>query len=101
MKYKSVDEIETLSFRDATLIRCIYSEKQEILEFEFDGAVVREDNSANELYTDRYASDMQVRFTEPEIEALLLEVISITMRTMFSRSQYRISLWTGRTMRMC
>lgn len=73
MKYKSVDEIETLSFRDATLIRCIYSEKQEILEFEFDGAVVREDNSANELYTDRYASDMQVRFTEPEIEALLLE----------------------------
>ena len=43
------------------------------MEFEFDGAVVREDNSANELYTDRYASDMQVRFTEPEIEALLLE----------------------------
>lgn len=73
MKYKSVDEIETLSFRDAILIRCIYSEKQGILEFEFDGAVVREDNSANELYTDRYASDMQVRFTEPEIEALLLE----------------------------
>ena len=73
MKYKSVDEIETLSFRDATLIRCIYSEKQGILEFEFDGAVVREDNSANELYTDRYASDMQVRFTEPEIEALLLD----------------------------
>ena len=72
MKYKSVDEIETLSFRDATLIRCIYSEKQGILEFEFDGAVVRENNSANELYTDRYASDMQVRFTEPEIEALLL-----------------------------
>ena len=66
MKYKSVDEIETLSFRDATLIRCIYSEKQGILEFEFDGAVVREDNSANELYTDRYASDMQVRFTEIE-----------------------------------
>ena len=25
------------------------------------------------FYTDRYASDMQVRFTEPEIEALLLE----------------------------
>ena len=89
MKYKSVDEIETLSFRDATLIRCIYSEKQGILEFEFDGAVVREDNSANELYTDRYASDFCSR------------VISITMRTMFSRSQYRISLWTGRTMRMC
>jgi len=53
MKYKSVDEIETLSFRDATLIRCIYSEKQGILEFEFDGAVVREDNSANELYTEQ------------------------------------------------
>ena len=70
MKYKSVDEIETLSFRDATLIRCIYSEKQGILEFEFDGAVVREDNSANELYTDRYASDMQVRFTEPITEPL-------------------------------
>lgn len=101
MKYKSVDEIETLSFRDATLIRCIYSEKQGILEFEFDGAVVREDNSANELYTDRYASDMQVRYTSLRSRHFCSRVISITMRTMSSRSQYRISLWTGRTMRMC
>ncbi len=73
MKYKSVDEIETLSLRDATIVRCIYSGRQGILEFELDGAVVRENNSANELYTDRYVSDMQIRFIEPDIEAVLLE----------------------------
>ena len=73
MKYKSVDEIDTFSFRDATITRCNYSEKQGILVFELDGAIVRENNSANELYTDRYVSDMQIRFVEPEIEALLLE----------------------------
>lgn len=73
MKYKSVDEIDTLSFRDATIVKCIYSAKQGIMEFELDGAVVRENNSANELYTDRYVSDMQVRFTNPQIEAVLLE----------------------------
>lgn len=73
MRYKSVDEIETLSFREASIVKCIYSDKQAMLEFELDGAVVREDNSANDLYTDRYVSDMQVRFVEPEIEALMLE----------------------------
>lgn len=73
MKYKSVDEIDTLSFGDATIVRCIYSSGQGIMEFELDGAVVRGSNSANELYTDRYVSDMQVRFTEPLIEAVLLE----------------------------
>lgn len=73
MRYNSVDEIDTLSFRDATIVRCVFSAKQGVLEFELDGAVVRENNSANELYTDRYASDMQVRFVNPEMEAILLE----------------------------
>lgn len=41
MKYKSVDEIDTFSFRDATITRCNYSEKQGILVFELDGAIVR------------------------------------------------------------
>lgn len=73
MKYKSVNEIDTMSFRDSSVVRCIYSAKQGVLEFELNGVVVRENNSANELYTDRYVSDMQIRFTDPEIEALLLE----------------------------
>lgn len=73
MRYNSVDEIDTLSFRDATIVRCVFSARQGVLEFELDGAVVRENNSANELYTDRYASDMQVRFINPEMEAILLE----------------------------
>ena len=73
MRYNSVDEIDTLSFRDATIVRCVFSARQGVLEFELDGAVVRENNSANELYTDRYASDMQVRFINSEMEAILLE----------------------------
>lgn len=73
MKYNSVDEIDTMSFRDATIVRCVFSAKQGVLEFELDGAMVRENNSANELYSDRYVSDMQVRFINPDVEALLLE----------------------------
>lgn len=73
MRYNSVDEIDTMSFRDATIVRCVFSAKQGVLEFELDGAMVRENNSANELYSDRYVSDMQVRFINPSVEALLLE----------------------------
>ena len=73
MKYNSVDEIDTISFRDAAIVRCVLSAKQGILEFELDGAMVRENNSANELFSDRYVRDMQVRFVNPEVEAILLE----------------------------
>ena len=73
MRYNSVDEIDTMSFRDATIVRCVFSAKQGVLEFELDGAMVRENNSANELYSDRYVSDMQVIFINPGVEALLLE----------------------------
>ena len=73
MKYNSVDEIDTISFRDAAIVRCVFSAKQGILEFELDGAMVRENNSANELFSDRYVRDMQVRFVNPEVEAILLE----------------------------
>ncbi len=44
MKYNSVDEIDTISFRDAAIVRCVFSAKQGILEFELDGAMVRENN---------------------------------------------------------
>ena len=47
MKYKSVNEIDTMSFRDSSVVRCIYSAKQGVLEFELNGVVVRENNSAN------------------------------------------------------
>ena len=52
MKYNSVDEIDTISFRDAAIGRCVFSAKQGILEVELDGAMVRENNSANELFSD-------------------------------------------------
>ena len=68
MKYNSVDEIDTISFRDAAIVRCVFSAKQGILEFELDGAMVRENNSANELFSDRYVRDMQVRFVNPEVD---------------------------------
>ena len=48
MRYNSVDEIDTMSFRDATIVRCVFSAKQGVLEFELDGAMVRENNSAYE-----------------------------------------------------
>ncbi|MBO5261083.1 MAG: hypothetical protein J6A82_02340 [Coprococcus sp.] len=73
MKYTSVNEIDTLSLADSLIVRCIYSKKQELLEFEIKGAVVRENNSANDTYTDRYVSDMQLRFIGLNMEALLLE----------------------------
>ena len=43
------------------------------LEFYVEGAVVKDNNSQNEYYTDKYADQMEIRFKNPVIEAVLLE----------------------------
>ena len=43
------------------------------LEFYVEGSVVKDNNSQNEYYTDKYADQMEIRFKNPVIEAVLLE----------------------------
>lgn len=43
------------------------------LELYVEGAVVKDNNSQNEHYTDKYADQMEIRFKNPVIEAVLLE----------------------------
>lgn len=43
------------------------------LELYVEGAVVKDNNSQNEYYTDKYADQMEMRFKNPVIEAVLLE----------------------------
>ena len=43
------------------------------LEFYVEGAIVKDNNSQNEYYTDKYADQMEIRFKNPVIEAVLLE----------------------------
>lgn len=43
------------------------------LELYVEGAVVKDNNSQNEYYTDKYADQMEIWFKNPVIEAVLLE----------------------------
>ncbi len=43
------------------------------LELYVEGAVVKDNNSQNEYYTDKYSDQMEIRFKNPVIEAVLLE----------------------------
>ena len=43
------------------------------LELYVEGAVVKDNNSQNEYYTDKYADQMEIRFKNPVIEAVLME----------------------------
>lgn len=43
------------------------------LELYVEGAVVKDNNSQNEYYTDKYADQMEIRFKNPVVEAVLLE----------------------------
>lgn len=74
MKFKSTDEIETIALRDAVIkeIEWIKGEPS-WLTFYAEGAVVKDDNSQNTFYTDKYADQMEIRFQNPVIEAVLLE----------------------------
>jgi hypothetical protein len=73
MTYKSIDEMETLALRDATIVKFEISDSGNWLELELTGVVVKDGNSQNEFYTDKYADNMTIRFKSPEFEAVLLE----------------------------
>lgn len=73
MGYKSVDEINTISLKDALITEIHLTGEKDCLEFVVRGAVVRDNNSQNDCYTDKYSDDMTVRFQKPVIEAVLLE----------------------------
>lgn len=75
VSYKSVDELETISFHDSCIKRFEFdgNEIDPCLTLELTGVVVREGNSQNVFYTDKYTDTMVVRFKNTRIEKLLLE----------------------------
>jgi hypothetical protein len=73
MKYKSIDEIDTMEFSDATVVDMSFNRQRDVLELELVGVIVRENNQANDTYSERYASNMKFTFEDVDIEALLLE----------------------------
>lgn len=97
MKFKSTNEIETIQLRDAQIKEMKLVGVGEVetdgeaaesvedaeaslkglrarwLELYVEGAVVKDNNSQNEYYTDKYADQMEIRFKNPVIEAVLLE----------------------------
>lgn len=86
MKFKSTNEIETIQLRDAQIKEMKLAGVGEVeeaaslkglrarwLELYVEGAVVKDNNSQNEYYTDKYADQMEIRFKNPVIEAVLLE----------------------------
>lgn len=109
MKFKSINEIETIQLRDAQIKEMKLVGVGEVetdgeaaesvekvkadnaagsvgdaeaslkglrarwLELYVEGAVVKDNNSQNEYYTDKYADQMEIRFKNPVIEAVLLE----------------------------
>ena len=86
MKFKSTNEIETIQLRDAQIKEMKLVGVGEVeeaaspkglrarwMELYVEGAVVKDNNSQNEYYTDKYADQMEIRFKNPVIEAVLLE----------------------------
>lgn len=75
MKYKSVNELETISFHDAQVQKFEYHEndKEASLFLEMTGAVVKDGNSQNDFYADKYTDIMQVKFQNISLEKVLLE----------------------------
>lgn len=75
MKYKSVNELATISFRDALIQKFEYDDNNEepCLVLELTGAVVKDGNSQNDFYADKYTDIMQVKFQKVLLEKVLLE----------------------------
>lgn len=75
--YKCINELEHMSFNDASVedVEIIPGENDAISElvFHISGVIIKADNSCNANYTDSYAGDMELRFKNLEIEALLQE----------------------------
>lgn len=77
LKYKCENELEHISFRDASIvdIEIIPNINNSLFDlvFHISGAIIKDNNSCNEYYTDKYADVLNLRFKGAEIEALLLE----------------------------
>lgn len=76
MKYCIENELNTMDFHDASILEVDWDQKgaaDSVLTFTVTGAIVKADNSQNELYTDRYADTMNLRFTGVVFQAILLE----------------------------
>lgn len=73
MKYKSIDELNSISLTDAQVKRFEMSEENNVLTLAVEGAVVMAGNSQNEYYADKYTDLMQIRFLKPVMEGILLE----------------------------
>lgn len=75
MKYKSVDELSTISFHDALIQKFEYDPNSEepSLSLELSGAIVKDGNSQNDFYADKYTDIMQVKFQNILLEKVLLE----------------------------
>ncbi len=73
MRYKSVNEPDSIELHDAVIKTFEMSQQNDVLTLLVEGAVVQSGNSQNEFYTDKYSDQMQIRFVNPVIEAVLLE----------------------------
>ena len=76
MKYSIENELNTMDFHDATIEAVDWDDRenvQAVLTFTLTGVIVKAENSQNEMYTDRYADTMNLRFTGVAFQAILLE----------------------------
>lgn len=71
MIYKSVDELDHFSFRDARIEKCERLEKGLLLELE--AVIVCADNSQNSNFTDSYAGPLHLRLLGAQIQKAVKE----------------------------
>lgn len=73
MKYISTDELGTISLKDAHITEIKLDKDNGKLTMAVEGAVVKDGNSQNDFFADKYTDTMQIRFMNLIIEAILLE----------------------------
>ena len=71
MKYKCENELNTLSFKDFTILEIKYENDKFTLMT--NGAVVKYDNSCNETLEERYISETTLTFVDAKITKFVLE----------------------------
>lgn len=65
MKFKSVNELETFTFKDCTISR--FEVLPELVRFELEALIVEPRNSQNTHFTQSYAGTAYLRLTEAEV----------------------------------
>lgn len=71
MKFRSVNELSQLGFDDAVIISFKYEE--EMLEFTFQGALVRAKNSQNARFQDMYCGEIILQLDNAKIARIVKE----------------------------